>query len=114
MIISAYHISTLFEAVLMTSSVGGTPYISLCQAVMALKSNEFPNLNLFQSVDHNAHEGRVFFVYHSQLESEAQAVVPILALIMETKFGPIVWWCFFSFGKGRHSGLCVDRGKRDY
>ena len=64
--------------------------ISLRQAETALKSKEFPDLNLIQSVDHNASAGRVFFVCHSKLTSEVQTMVPILALIMETKFGPRV------------------------
>jgi len=38
-------------------------------------------------------------VCHKKLESEAQAVVPILALIMETKFGPRIWRWFFHSAK---------------
>ena len=58
---------------------------------MAMKSNDFPDLNLFLSVEQNAFEGRIFFVCHSKLESKDQAVVPFLLLIVETKFGPRVW-----------------------
>ena len=90
-IILAYYMATLDEVVPTKSPLGVTSRISLRQAVMALKSNELPELNLFHSVDHNAFIGRVFFVCHSKLELEAQAVVPSFALIMETKFGPRVW-----------------------
>ena len=98
-IIPAYHIASLDEAVQSKRISGEANVISLRQAVMALKLNEFPDLNLFQSVDQNAFEGRIFFVCHSKLESEAQAVVPILALIMETKFGPRAWRWFFHSAK---------------
>ena len=80
---------------------------------MALNSTEFHALNLFQSVNHNVSVGRVFCVCHSKLESETQAVVPILALIMETKFRPRVWRWFFSLSKGCYCGIYVDRGTWD-
>ena len=98
-IIPAYHIASLDEAVQSKRISGEVKVIRLRQAVMAMKSNEFPELNLFQSVDQNAFEGRIFFICHSKLESEAQAVVPILALIMETKFGPRAWRWFFHLAK---------------
>ena len=91
MIIPAYHIMTLDEAVKTHPHARGHSMISLHQAVMALKSTEFLDLNLFQSLGHNTSTGRIFFVCYSKLESETQAVVPILALITETKFGPRVW-----------------------
>ena len=97
-IVPSYHIAAL------DIGLGICHNISLRQAIMAMKSFEFPEMNLFRSVDQNVYEGRVYFVVHKKLLSEANEVVPIIAKIMEIKYGPRVWNWFFNSAKDAVAG----------
>ena len=84
-IVPSYHICALDSGLEVHNN------ISLRQAIMAMKSTKFPDVNLFRSVNQKVYEGRVYFVVHEKFLAEANEVVPILARIMEIKYGPCIW-----------------------
>ena len=71
---------------------------------MKMKSTELPKYNMFRSVDQNVASGRVYFLAHQNLISEANIVVPILARIMQEKYGPRIWNWFFPSAKENIKG----------
>ena len=79
-----------------------------------MKSTEFPEHNLFRAVDQNINAGRVYFISHKNLLSEANVVVPILARIMEIKYGPRIWIWFFSSAKENIKGYHWSEEKGVY
>ena len=63
------------------------PNISLIKILMALKSKRFPERQLFLCIEQEFEEGPVIFQYSSELEDEADGIIPVLPLYLEGKFG---------------------------
>ena len=63
------------------------PNITLIKVLMALKSKRFPERQLFLCIEQEYEEGPVFFQYSSELEDEADGIIPVIPLYLEGKFG---------------------------
>jgi hypothetical protein len=66
---------------------------SLCQTLMSIKSFADPEMGLFISIDETA-DGLVKFTVHKTRYEEANALVPLLCIILEARFGPCIWEWF--------------------
>jgi hypothetical protein len=69
---------------------------SLCQTLMSIKSFADPEMGLFISIDEKAQEGGyvVVFTVHKTRHKEANALVPLLCILLEARFGPCIWEWF--------------------
>ena len=105
-IIPTYTIAGIDVPVKVTTpeSIGEKTYMTLRQAVMGIKSTKQPEMNLFRAVDQNAIEGRVYFLTNEKVETEARAVVTVLPLIFEARYGPCIWRWFFELAKDAVTG----------
>ena len=63
------------------------PNITLIKVLMALKSKRFPERQLFLCIEQEYEEGPVFFQYSSELQDEADGIIPVIPLYLEGKFG---------------------------
>ena len=87
-----------------TESLGEKRYMTLRQTVMGIKSTEHQEMSLFRAVDQNAREGRVYFLTNEKVETETRAVITVLSLIFEAKYGVRIWGCFFEWAKDAATG----------
>ena len=85
--------------------------ITLRKAIMQMKLTEYPEYNLFRAVDQNVNTGRVYFLAHKNLLSEANVVVPILAKIVEEKYGSRIWNWFFPSAKENIKAIIGQKRK---
>jgi hypothetical protein len=89
------------EAIHTTTIVGLHLYIpqigyTLCQILMSMKSFNDPNMGLFISIDEHilAASYVVTFMAHRDRAVEATSLVPLLCLVLEHRFGPLIWEWF--------------------
>lgn len=68
------------------------PYPSLMQVLTTWKSKDYPEENLFAAVEESAED--VKFFYLEKNEEQAEALIPLLGIILENEFGPSVWSWF--------------------
>jgi hypothetical protein len=69
---------------------------SLCQTLMSIKYFADPEMGLFISIDEKAQDGGyvVVFMVHKTRHKEANALVPLLCILLEARFGPCIWEWF--------------------
>jgi hypothetical protein len=69
---------------------------SLCQILMSIKSNRDRTMTVFISIDEQVIDGQyvVVFTAHKDRYDEANALVPLLCIFLETKFGECIWEWF--------------------
>jgi hypothetical protein len=69
---------------------------SLCQTLMSIKSFADPEMGLFISIDEKAQDGGyvVVFTVHKTRHEEANALAPLLCILLEARFGPRIWEWF--------------------
>jgi hypothetical protein len=69
---------------------------SLCQILMAIKSNADKAMGLFISIDEQFlnNEYTTIFTVHKDRHDEAIGLIPLLCIIMVAKYGPSAWEWF--------------------
>ena len=74
---------------------------NLCQILMAMKSFKSPEMGLFISVDEKVlkYGYEVLFTSHIDRATEAKAIIPLLCLILEARFGDSIWNWFTNEAK---------------
>jgi hypothetical protein len=85
-----------------TSTIAGIHIVipkigfSLCQVLMSIKSQDFPDLGQFISIDEKISDGAwtVIFTVHKDRHNEANALVPLLCIVLQAKYGPLIWEWF--------------------
>jgi hypothetical protein len=89
------------EAIHTTTIVGLHLYIpqigyTFCQILMSMKSFNDPNMGLFISINKHilAASYMVTFMAHRDRAVEAASLVPLLCLVLEHRFGPLIWEWF--------------------
>jgi hypothetical protein len=82
------------------------PHVSLMQVLMSWRSAEFPDRNLFISVDE--YRDNVNFTYHKDTQEEASNIIPLLSLILEGKYGPRAWEWFHDEARDYTAGFIYD------
>jgi hypothetical protein len=69
------------------STIGKT----LRQALMQMRSKQFPDQNLFLAVDTSWNGSFVSFLFKKDLEAEVNGILPALPLVLQHKMGATVW-----------------------
>ena len=61
--------------------------INLLKILTALRSKKYPNRQLFVSIEQEYDEGPVIFQYPSEMENEADGIIPVIPLYIKGLFG---------------------------
>lgn len=61
--------------------------INLLKILTTLRSKKYPNRQLFVSIEQEYYEGPVIFQYSSEMENEADGIIPVIPLYIKGLFG---------------------------
>lgn len=79
-----YHIKSLFK------KHPNDENINLLKILTSLRSKRFPQRQLFISIEQEYDEGHVLFQYSSEMENEADDIIPVIPLFIKGVFGDIL------------------------
>jgi hypothetical protein len=83
---------------------------TLCQILMSMRSANEPDMQLFMAVDERTFGSyAVAFTVHKDRMAEATALIPLLNIVMEAKFGPRIWEWFTDTAKDASQGYVYDQ-----
>ena len=68
--------------------------INLLTILSALRSKKYPNQQLFVSIEQEYDEGPVIFQYSSEMENEADGIIPVIPLFIKGIFGDMLNYWF--------------------
>ena len=85
--------------------------VTLREVIMALRSSNHPDRNLFVAVDQMSNYTSVIFAFHEDFEEEAMMAIPALPIILEANYGPHVWTWFDEDAKEYAAGYRWDKVK---
>ena len=68
--------------------------INLLKILSALRSKKYPERQLFVSIEQEYDEGPVIFQYSSEMENEADGIIPVIPLYIKGLFGDVIKYWF--------------------
>ena len=68
--------------------------INLLKILSALRSKKYPERQLFVSIEQEYDEGPVIFQYSSEMENEADGIIPVIPLYIKGIFGDVIKYWF--------------------
>jgi hypothetical protein len=83
------------------------PYVTLAEVLMNWRSAKLPSKRLFLQVKQSWDHTELY--YHTDMENEAEQVVPLLSLVLEQEFGPRAWGWFNNNAKDFLGGYEYDK-----
>jgi hypothetical protein len=82
------------------------PHATLAQIVMNWRSAKHPKKRIFLHVEQSWEHTEIY--YHQSMEREAEALVPLLPIILEQEYGPRAWNWFYDNAKDCLGGYEYD------